>query len=199
MNSAPLPRVIAVYGFLGSGKTTFLLNLAEKASAAGRKSAVVVNEAGDVPIDGKLFTVSGLPVREIFGGCICCSLLGDFIETLKALLTVTNLDYIFIEPSGMADAGQLFESIQKHLDVPLSRVLLLDGPRLPLLLKAAPNIIIRQLQAAKIVFLNKRDALTPDRLAELTELLVSLGVRVRVVHVSAKKGLPNELAEELLA
>ncbi len=199
METAGPPKVVAVYGFLGSGKTTLLLNLARKAAAANRKSAVLLNEAGDVPVDGKLFTINGLPVREIFGGCICCSLVGDFIETLKVMLSIPKLDYIFVEPSGMADAGQLFHSIQKHLEVPISRIMLLDGPRLPLLLRAASGILTRQFEAAEIVLLNKVDAMTRDRLAEARELLVSFGVRDRVRHISAKNGLPKELEEEILA
>ncbi len=199
MKTAAPPKVVAVYGFLGSGKTTLMLNLARKAAAANRQSAVLINEAGDVPVDGKLFTVNGLTVREIFGGCICCSLVGNFIETLKVMLSVPKLDYIFVEPSGMADARQLFHSIQKHLEVPISRIMLLDGPRLPLLLKAASGILTRQFEAAEIVLLNKVDAMTRDRLAEAQELLVSFGVRGRVGHISAKNGLPKGLEEEILA
>jgi G3E family GTPase len=155
MKTAAPPKVVAVYGFLGSGKTTLMLNLAKKAAAANRKSAVLINEAGDVPVDGKLFTANGLTVREIFGGCICCSLVGNFIETLKVMLSVPKLDYISVEPSGMADARQLFHSIQKHLEVPISRIMLLDGPRLPLLLKAAGGILTRQFEAAEIVYSTK--------------------------------------------
>ena len=199
METTGPPKVVAVYGFLGSGKTTLMLDLARKAAAANRQSAVLINEAGDVPVDGKLFTINGLTVREIFGGCICCSLVGDFIETLKVMLSVPKLDYIFVEPSGMADARQLFHSIQKHLKVPISRIMLLDGPRLPLLLKAASGILTRQFEAAEIVLLNKVDAMTRDRLAEAQGLLVSFGFRGRVGHISAKNGLRKGLEEEIPA
>src|SRR5208337_4721830 len=97
---APL-KITAVYGFLGSGKTTVMLALAEEAVARGRRAAIVVNEAGRVPVDGRMLRVGGLPVKEIFSGCICCSVVGDFIETLRALSREPELNQIFIEPSGM--------------------------------------------------------------------------------------------------
>ena len=57
------PKITAVYGFLGSGKTTVMLALAEEAVAQGRRAAIVVNEAGQVPVDGRLLRVGGLPVK----------------------------------------------------------------------------------------------------------------------------------------
>ena len=134
MNVVSQSHIIAVYGFLGSGKTTVMLELARCIAARGDQAAIIVNEAGDIPVDGKLLEVSGLPVREIFGGCICCTVVGDFVETLRALKREPLLRYILIEPSGMADAPSLFASIEKHTDCVVSKILILDGPRLPLLL-----------------------------------------------------------------
>ncbi|MBT3287694.1 MAG: cobalamin biosynthesis protein P47K, partial [Victivallales bacterium] len=76
-------QLIVVSGFLGSGKTTLLLALARELCRDGqRKVAVIENEVGAIGIDDALVADAGLPVREIYSGCICCSLRLDLIRTL---------------------------------------------------------------------------------------------------------------------
>lgn len=191
-------KIIAVYGFLGSGKTTVMMALARALVGAGRRAALVVNEAGDVPVDGKLLSAGGLPVREIFAGCICCSVVGDFIDTLRALQQDPELDYILIEPSGMADAPRLFDSLEKHTSENLLKLMVLDGPRLELLLKAAGNLIKGQLDAAQTILLNKIDAMNPQQIQEAREVIKGLSVQTPIHEVSASTGLPDELLSDIL-
>ncbi len=191
-------KIIAVYGFLGSGKTTVMLQLARAIVAGGRKAALIVNEAGDVPVDGKLLEVSGLPVKEIFAGCICCTIVGDFIETLRTLRQDPTLAYILIEPSGMADAPNLFTSLEKHTFLEVIKLVILDGPRLPLLLKAAGTLIHKQVEVAGIILLNKIDALTPESRGEVQTLLANLHPHVSIHEVSALEGIPQEIVHQVL-
>ncbi len=198
MGSESRGKILAIYGFLGSGKTTVMMELARSIVNRGHKAALVVNEAGDVPIDGKLLEVSGLPVKEIFAGCICCSVVGDFVETLRALAGDPLLDYILIEPSGMADAPQLFASIEKHTQFRVSKVLILDAPRLSLLLKAAGRLIHSQLETAGIILMNKLDALSAEQAAEARRLLPERAADAAFFETSALNGLPSDLINEIL-
>jgi G3E family GTPase len=191
-------RILAIYGFLGSGKTTVMMELARSIVDRGHKAALVVNEAGAVPVDGKLLEISGLPVKEIFAGCICCTVVGDFIETLRALTGDPMLDYILIEPSGMADAPRLFASIEKHTRFTVSKVLILDAPRLSLLLKAAGRLIQNQIETAGIIVMNKLDALSTGQAAEARQLLPEQASAAALFETSALNGLPSTLIDEIL-
>jgi G3E family GTPase len=174
-----------------------MLQLARAVVAAGQKAALVVNEAGQVPVDGKLLSVGGLPVKEIFAGCICCSVVGDFIETLRALRQDPELTYILVEPSGMADAPRLFESLQKHVEA-VTKLMILDAPRLPLLLKAAGRLIRGQGEAADVVLLNKMDAMDSQQARETAALVSGLRLRAPLHEVSAAAGLPRSLLDEIM-
>lgn len=191
-------KIIIVYGFLGSGKTTLILKVARAIVASGKRVAVVVNEAGKVPIDGKLISVAGLPVKEIFSGCICCSITGDFINTLRTLIEEGSLAYIIVEPSGIADAPRLFDAIKKHVMGSDKKVLILDGARLPLLLKAVGPLIKNQINSADIILLNKMDAVNEEQKSELDELLKTLPHNSPLYPISTKKRIPRFLLNEVL-
>jgi G3E family GTPase len=191
-------RVVVIYGFLGSGKTTLMLHLAERITASGNRAAIVVNEAGKVPVDGKLLTAAGLPVREIFAGCICCSVVGDFVETLAALVGSGEFSRVFVEPSGMADAPRLFESLLRHGGFPLRKILVLDGVRLPLLMKAARPLMEGQIREADIILLNKADAINGDDKGRLCGLIEQCVHHAPVYPVSVLPGLPDDLMNVLM-
>ncbi len=196
--SNKVTKIIVVYGFLGSGKTTVLMEFAKRIVASGNKVAIVVNEAGKVPIDGKLISVAGLPVREIFAGCICCSIVGDFISTLNALKEDAELAYILVEPSGMADAPRLFKTIEKHAGRLGKKVLVLDGARLPILVKAAKPLITGQVKTADIILLNKMDAVANEKLGELESLVETLPHSAPLYRISAGTSVPDMLVKEVL-
>ena len=79
-----------ITGFLGAGKTTLLRNLVERAN--GRKIALMINEFGDLGVDGALLEACGLPgcaegeLFELANGCICCTVADDFLPTMRAIL-----------------------------------------------------------------------------------------------------------------
>ena len=103
---AKIPVTI-VTGFLGSGKTTLIRHLIETTEA--RRLAVIVNEFGDVGVDGEILKSCAIPdcpaenIVELSNGCICCTVADDFIPTIEALMQLEPLpDHILIETSGLA-------------------------------------------------------------------------------------------------
>ena len=99
--------VTVITGFLGSGKTTLIRNLMQ--NPQGKRLAVVVNEFGDVGVDGEILKSCAIPdcpaenIMELANGCICCTVADDFIPTIEALMALKpRPDHILIETSGLA-------------------------------------------------------------------------------------------------
>jgi cobalamin biosynthesis protein CobW len=99
--------VTVITGFLGAGKTTLVRHLLQ--NPQGRRLAVVVNEFGDVGVDGEILRACAVPecpeenIVELANGCICCTVADDFIPTIEALMALTpRPDHILIETSGLA-------------------------------------------------------------------------------------------------
>jgi cobalamin biosynthesis protein CobW len=106
MTTARTPATI-ITGFLGAGKTTLIRRLIE--NPGGRRLALVINEFGDVGIDGDLLRSCGVPgcsdddIVELTNGCICCTVADDFLPTLQKILARDPApDHIVIETSGLA-------------------------------------------------------------------------------------------------
>ena len=99
--------VSIITGFLGSGKTTLISQLMQ--NPQGRRLAVIVNEFGDVGVDGEILKGCAIPdcpaenIRELANGCICCTVADDFIPTIESLMALDpQPDHILIETSGLA-------------------------------------------------------------------------------------------------
>jgi G3E family GTPase len=102
-------KVTILTGFLGAGKTTLLNNIL--LSSASERIAVIVNEYGEVGIDGKLVVETQDNVIELNNGCICCTVRADLVTTIGALLASGRpIDRIVIETSGLADPAPVIQS-----------------------------------------------------------------------------------------
>ena len=87
-------------GFLGAGKPTLIQKLFKEAFK-GEKIVLIENEFGEIGIDGGFLKESGVNIKEINSGCICCSLVGDFASSLREVIETYEPERIIIEPSGV--------------------------------------------------------------------------------------------------
>ncbi|MDP4992407.1 MAG: GTP-binding protein, partial [Marivita lacus] len=115
--------VTVVTGALGAGKTTLVNHLIR---SSGRRLAVIVNEFGDIGIDGDMIETGSEELIELTSGCICCVVRGDLIRTLRDLLAQDRqLDGIVIETTGLANPGPVIQTF--YADQQLSARLRLDA------------------------------------------------------------------------
>jgi G3E family GTPase len=102
--------VTVLTGFLGAGKTTLLNRLL--AEVAGRRFAVIVNEFGEISIDGELIATGGEELIELSNGCVCCVVRGDLIRCMRILLAEKpHLDGIVIETTGLANPSPVIQTM----------------------------------------------------------------------------------------
>ena len=97
----PVPALI-VSGFLGSGKTTLVRHLLADAQREGARIAVISNEFGELGIDGALLSGDGDDYVELQGGCVCCRLSDELVDTLVQLRERVKPDRVIVETSGVA-------------------------------------------------------------------------------------------------
>jgi G3E family GTPase len=149
-----------VFGFLGSGKTTFIIRALEKWGTE-EKIVVLVNEFGDVGIDGDLLTGQGGDVVELPSGCICCTLQTDFRSQMLEISRTINPERVIVEPTGVATIAQirsiveaqLFEDTIEHIN----NIFIADATGFMNLYKANRHFVESQVKNAKLALLNKCD------------------------------------------
>lgn len=116
-------KVTLVTGFLGAGKTTLIRHLLEQ-SPINERWAVLVNEFGDIGLDGAFYSDLGVAITEVAGGCVCCTTSAAFQQGLNQLIRQYNPDRIFIEPSGLGHPKQIIQQLRGDM---YRDVLLLSG------------------------------------------------------------------------
>ena len=183
-------KLLVIAGFLGSGKTTVLLDLARRLTGDGLSLAIVENEIGEVGVDGEVVRHHGLPVREIFGGCICCTLQTGLVETLRSIEAEFAPDYAVVEPTGLAAPGDVVATVRElmpgleHIKI----VTLVDAERWEMLWEVVEPLVTAQLEAADVVAVNKVDAAAPEATAAARETVRRLNATAPVLDTDAASG-----------
>lgn len=178
MKISPIQRIPThiISGFLGAGKTTLLKSLLTQ-KPENEVWAVVMNEFGQIGVDQLLLVnEDGYAVRELLGGCLCCSSQLSMQVTLSRLLSDTKPHRIFIEPTGLGHPAQIIEQLtephwQTRLDV-RSPVTVVDGSRLHESEWVQQNLYQDQLKAAQIIVVSHQDLMSEQDINSLELLKV---------------------------
>jgi len=181
---------IVIGGFLGSGKTTTVIKIGKSLAERGHSVAIIVNEVGEVGIDGDIISKYGLDTKEITNGCICCTLKLNMKATLTELRNSYNPDFIIVEPSGIAFPNVIKQNLElmnfgESIKIaPL--VTLIDGSRFKDIMKSVKNYAVRQIEDAEILVVNKVDLIDPIRVPIIEESVQQLNCRAKVLKMSSR-------------
>lgn len=184
-------KVMIIGGFLGSGKTTAIQRISRQLSDAGKRTAIIVNEIGEIGLDGETLKSPGIMTQELTSGCICCTLKISMQYTLQTLEEEFKPDIVIIEPTGIAFPGQIKEEIEVMGLSELSFapvVTLVDPGRFGTEAKQIPKFIETQVKEAEILGINKVDVAPAEIVAATEKMLVELNSKARILKFSAKFG-----------
>lgn len=170
--------VYILSGFLGSGKTTLLQRLLAFWQEQGLRPAVIMNEIGDVNLDGQL--VSGeVPMAEMLGGCICCTIRADLSLQMSQLIAEERPDVVVIEATGAGNPLEIFDAVTEvslylKLDIK-PMITVVDAAHLADLHASQKGktyrLMLEQIRCGSVLILNKIDLIGEKRQEEIAEFL----------------------------
>lgn len=195
-------RLLLIAGFLGTGKTTLLLHAAHHLVSLSKSVVIIENEIGDIGIDGLLLKKKGLEVRELYGGCVCCTMRTDLRSTLLNIKETWNPDYVLIEPTGAAYPGDVIHNILMDVTfITSSRVVMLVDPvRYDMLKTMMTPMLDAQLHSATVVAINRMDEADESTLERVrSDVVKKINGQKPVILISARNEINLDmLFDELL-
>lgn len=189
--------IIILTGYLGAGKTTMLKRILK--NPQGKKLAVIMNEFGDVAIDSKIIKGKNIDIAELAGGCVCCSLTGEFEAAINELLEKAKPELIILETTGVAEPDAVILDIEENMpQIRLEAVVCIaDADSLV----KYPNIGhtgIVQLELADIIILNKIDLVEEGQLAQAESIVQHINSKAPLIRaVKCKVPLDLLFAERM--
>lgn len=175
-------KVDVISGFLGAGKTTLIKKLYGEVFK-NEKVVLIENEFGEIGIDGAFLKESGIEIKEINSGCICCSLVGDFSTSMKEVVDKFSPERIIIEPSGVGKLSDILKAIEKvDEDLKVNVVLtVIDGGKCKMYHKNFGEFYNDQVENAKVVVMTKTEKLSQEKIIDGASLIKTLNGEALIV------------------
>lgn len=193
-------KILLFGGFLGSGKTSVILQTAKYLVQNKQTVAIVENEIGEVGIDDKVIAAQGLSVRGIFAGCVCCQITGDLVQAINEIHDSVKPDWLIIETTGLAIPSNIVDVIEKycHCYESLKTLVLVDAERWAELYEVTENFVVSQVRAADCLLINKIDLIDEDSYRTLHQEMERFNNRAGIYPVNAAKDIPETIFREMV-
>ncbi len=175
-------KVDVISGFLGAGKTTLIKKLYSDVFKS-EKVVLIENEFGEIGIDGAFLKESGIEIKEINSGCICCSLVGDFSTSMKEVVEKFNPERIIIEPSGVGKLSDILKAIEKvDEDLAVNVVVtVVDGGKCKMYHKNFGEFYNDQVENANVVVMSKTEKLSEEKIIDGAALIKMINGEALIV------------------
>ena len=185
-------------GYLGAGKTTLVNHLLRNAN--GKRLAILVNEFGDLPIDADLIEAQDDELISLSGGCVCCSFGSDLIGAMSQMTQMKPLpDHIILEASGVALPGAILSSLSLMPGFSMDGIVILaDAETVQARArdKYMSDTILRQLNDANLVLLNKTDLISEQSLSALRDWVRPLAPNASIIACQDAKLPPDVILQD---
>ena len=179
-----MTKVDIISGFLGAGKTTLIKKLLGEALSK-EQVVLIENEFGEIGIDGGFLRDSGIEIREMNSGCICCSLVGDFGASLKEVIDKYHPDRIIIEPSGVGKLSDVIQAVKDlHMDNEIqlnSASAVVDALKCKIYMKNFGEFFNNQIESANTIILSRTKDQNEEKLEKCIELIRQLNAKAHII------------------
>lgn len=183
-------KVLILGGFLGSGKTSSLLQLARyiardaKPTDTNPKVVILENEIGEIGVDDKVLASGGYKVDTLFQGCACCTMSGEVVMNVLKIKEDMNPEWLIIEATGVAYPVKIKETIEEIEGLEVRIAALTDAKRWKRLLIPMKNLIKDQLEGAQTILINKIDLVDEEMLAFVEESVKGFNETAKVFKIT---------------
>lgn len=197
-------KVIVLGGFLGSGKTSVLLQLAEFLVARSLNNenttpvVIVENEIGGSGVDNLLLENQGLTVKNLFAGCACCTSSAQLEDTVSYLKKEFDPQWLVIEATGLAYPDKIKQTIEDAFLVETEIITIIDAKRWFRLIAAMEPFVSGQLENASSVLINKVDTVDEQKVQSVIESIQTYNKKLSCYPISAIIKIPDDFWERLL-
>lgn len=195
-----MTKIDIISGFLGAGKTTFIKKMLQEIFA-GEQVVLIENEFGEIGIDGGFLKDSGIEIREMNSGCICCSLVGDFGKSLKEVVDTYHPERILIEPSGVGKLSDVIKAVQdvaEQIDAKLnSFTTMVDVTKCRIYSKNFGEFFSNQIEYAGAVILSRTDKAKQEKIEESVKILREINAKSPIITTPIAE-LPGEKLLEIM-
>lgn len=178
-----MTKIDIISGFLGAGKTTLIKKLIHE--AYGDEQLVLIeNEFGEIGIDGGFLKQAGIAIKEMNSGCICCSLVGDFAESLKQVMDRFAPQRIIIEPSGVGKLSDVIQAIRDLNDERLylnSYATVVDGKKAKRYQKNFGEFFQDQIIHSNTIVISRSQDMSEAQLNEVVTMLTQLNDTANII------------------
>lgn len=190
-------KIDIISGFLGAGKTTLIQKLIDE-ELYKEKIAIIENEYGEVAIDGTILSNGEIEVKEITSGCICCSITGDFKESIKEIVEKYKPERIIIEPSGVAKFSEVLSSIKSsnlnNVNINM-KITLVDASNYKYYLDNFGEFYKNQLESAELIILNRAESLKTEEVDEICNSIKSIKSTLKIITTPLEKMTAKRIME----
>ena len=190
-------KILLLSGFLGSGKTSALLQMAadmvKKSGKDGTSVMIIENEIGEVGVDDKVLRAQGLEVKELFAGCACCTGGADLLNDIRTIQKEVDPAWLIIEATGVAYPKQIKDSVESAFHIPVKILALADAARWKRLHSYMSQLIESQVDTADCILLNKVDLVDEAAADAILEELRGYNPNAELHKVIANKPIDESI------
>ncbi len=194
-------KILIIGGFLGSGKTSIILQLAkhiaDKYPDNPSAVSIIENEIGEVAIDNKLLGGKGLKVSTLFSGCVCCSLAGEIAVCIREIQENLDPEYVILEATGVAYPSNIKENLDAA-GYDSKIICVADAKRWKRYIVPMGMLMSLQLEKAEIILLNKTDIASKEEISDCISSISSYNQTAELIKISASTKIAADIMNEVL-